>query len=238
MTWISAINWSLVLEWTGAALAILGMAMKTIIPLRFIGIAGNTVGLISAATAMSPAGILANLVLLPVNSWRLVQMLRLIKRVKKAGEGDLSMEWLKPYMSRRTVKAGDVLFAKGDQADCMFYTVSGHFHLRQLGIDVLPGRLVGEMGFLSPDNCRTQTLECLKDGEVLSITYNQLRELYFQNPEFGFYFLRLVSERMFNNMQRLENELSSLRSGAEVASERPANANPEPLPHVMAAGAV
>jgi hypothetical protein len=38
-----------------------------------------------------------------------------------------------------------------------------------------------------------------------------LRQLYFQNPEFGFYFLRLTSERMFQNMAMMEQELARLR---------------------------
>jgi hypothetical protein len=45
---------------------------------------------------------------------------------------------------------------------------------------------------------------------VLTATYVQVRELYFQNPQFGFYFyfLRLTSERLFENIERLEQELS------------------------------
>jgi hypothetical protein len=53
--------------------------------------------------------------------------------------------------------------------------------------------MVGELGFLAPDNRRTQTVECVEDGEVLTITYDKLLELCFQNPHFGYYFLRLSS---------------------------------------------
>jgi CRP-like cAMP-binding protein len=67
------------------------------------------------------------------------------------------------------------------------------------------------MGFLSPDHRRTQTLECLEAGEVLSISYDEVRQLYFQNPEFGFYFLRLTSERLFHNMGQMEAEIARLR---------------------------
>ena len=215
MTWMSGFTWILALDWLGAALAILGASMRTIIPLRCVGIAGNLTGLIAAITMMRWPSLVVNVILLPLNLWRLVQMVKLIKKVKGAAKGDLSMDWLKPFMSRRSVKTGEVLFSKGDAADCMFFTLSGHYRLRQLGIEILPGRVVGEMGFLSPDNRRTQTLECTQDGEVLSITYDELRQLYFQNPEFGFYFLRLVSERMFHNMEKLENEISLLRAGAE-----------------------
>jgi CRP-like cAMP-binding protein len=122
------------------------------------------------------------------------------------------MDWLKPFMTRRKTKAGEVLFAKGDVATCMFYTISGRYRLKEMGMDLLQGQVVGEMGFLSPDNTRTQTLECLEAGEVLSISYDEVRQLYFQNPQFGFYFLRLTSERLFHNMERMEEEITRLRA--------------------------
>lgn len=211
MTWVEAIGW------LGAALAITGSAMKTIIPLRCIGIAANLTSLTYASLMGLYPSMTVNLILLPLNSIRLYQMLRLIRKVKQASKGDLSMEWLKPFMARRVVKTGELLFAKGDAADCMFYTLSGRYRLKELGIELPQGRVVGEMGFMSPDNRRTQTLECIEGGEVLSITYDEVRQLYFQNPEFGFYFLRLTSERLFHNMEKMEAEIARLRAAAPAA---------------------
>ena len=205
MTWVEALGWF------GAALAIAGSAMKTIIPLRCIGIATNVVALIYAYFMGLYPSMTVNLILLPLNGVRLYQMLHLIRQVRQASKSDLSMEWLKPFMTRRKVKTGDVLFAKGESATCMFFTLSGRYRLKELNIELLQGQLVGEMGFLSPDHRRTQTLECLEAGEVLSISYDEVRQLYFQNPEFGFYFLRLTSERLFHNMGQMEAEIARLR---------------------------
>ena len=205
MTWVEALGWF------GAALAIAGSAMKTIIPLRCIGIATNVVALIYASFMGLYPSMTVNLILLPLNGVRLYQMLHLIRQVKQASKSDLSMDWLKPFMTRRKVKTGEVLFAKGESATCMFYTLSGRYRLKELNIELLQGQLVGEMGFLAPDHRRTQTLECLEAGEVLSISYDEVRQLYFQNPEFGFYFLRLTSERLFHNMRQMEAEIARLR---------------------------
>src|SRR3954468_15467426 len=112
MTLLNGMDWISVLDWLSVALAILGTAMRTIIPLRCVGITGNVVGLVSAITMGRYPSLVVNLILLPVNSWRLVQMIRLIRKVKSAASGDLSMDWLKPFMSRRSVKAGEVLFSK------------------------------------------------------------------------------------------------------------------------------
>ncbi len=206
MTWVEAVGW------LGAALAIMGSAMKTIIPLRCIGIAANICSLIVSAYLHNIPGVVANLILLPINSVRLYQMLGLIRRVKNASKSDLSMDWLKPFMTRRKTEAGEVLFAKGDVATCMFYTISGRYRLKEMGIELVQGQVVGEMGFMSPNNTRTLTLECTEAGEVLSISYDEVRQLYFQNPQFGFYFLRLTSERLFHNMERMEEEITRLRA--------------------------
>ena len=78
------------------------------------------------------------------------------------------------------------------------------------------GQLVGEMGFLTPEHKRTQTVECLDDVEMLTITYDKVGELYFQNPTFGFYFLRLTSERLLQNVKRLERELEARPHAAQA----------------------
>nr|WP_243368997.1 cyclic nucleotide-binding domain-containing protein [Microvirga solisilvae] len=218
LAWLSHMTWLDGLAWLAAALAITGSAMRTIIPLRCIGITTNAVSLTYAVMMQIYPSITVNLILLPLNSLRLYQMIRLIRQVKQASRSDLSMEWLKPFMTRRKVKAGEVLFAKGESANCMFYTLSGRYRLNELGIELMQGQVVGEMGFMSPENRRTQTLECIEDGEVLNISYDEVRQLYFQNPEFGFYFLRLTSERMFKNMERLETELAEMRANSNDAT--------------------
>jgi CRP-like cAMP-binding protein len=54
-------------------------------------------------------------------------------------------------------------------------------------------------------------MECVESGHVLTITYDSVRELYFQNPEFGFYFLRLTSNRLLREVARLEAQLEAER---------------------------
>ena len=90
----------------------------------------------------------------------------------------------------------------------MFYIVSGRFILVESGIELPVGAIVGELGMLSPTNARTQTLECIEAGLVLSVSYTQVEELYVQNPAFGFYFLRLATARLFENIAKLEQRLA------------------------------
>jgi hypothetical protein len=200
----------------GAALYLATYATKTMVPLRAMAVASN-VFLVGYAFLHSygPTFFLY-LALIPLNSIRLYQMLQLVKRVEAAASGDLNMDWLKPYMHRRATKSGEILFRKGDLAKEMFYIASGRYRLAESGIELPVGRVVGELGLLSPGNQRTQTLECVEGGEVMSISYEKVKELYYQNPRFGFFFLRLTSERLMQNIGRLENELAERKkiSGA------------------------
>jgi CRP-like cAMP-binding protein len=84
------------------------------------------------------------------------------------------MEWLKPFMTERKYRKGDVLFKRDDAANEMFLTVTGRFLVKEINVELPPGRLMGELGFLSPNNRRTATVECLEDGHVLTITYEKL----------------------------------------------------------------
>jgi CRP-like cAMP-binding protein len=143
-------------------------------------------------------------------------MLQLIKKVRTASQGDLSMDWLKPFMHKHSFKQGAILFKKGDHADEMFYIVSGRCRVVELAVELSAGHMVGELGFLTPEHQRTQTVECIDDVEMLTISYDKVRELYFQNPSFGFYFLRLVSERLLQNVGRMERMLEAQNQTVSV----------------------
>lgn len=203
----------------GGLCYVASLYLRTMVPLRIVAIVSNCFFMAYGVLAKQLPTIVLYAVLLPINFVRLIQMQQLIKRAKAASQGDLSMEWIKPFMKKRNCKAGVILFRKGDVAHEMFYIVSGRYRVVELGVELPPGTLMGELGFVAPDNRRTGTVECLEDGEVLRLDYDTLRELYFQNPEFGFYFLRLTSERMMQNIARLEQELEQhkIRISAEAA---------------------
>src|SRR6202522_3585468 len=94
----------------------------------------------------------------PINAVRLRQMLNLVKKARAATQGDMSMEWLKPFMSERKYRKGDVLFKRDETANEMFLTMTGKFLVKEINVELPPGQLMGELGFLSPDNKRTATV--------------------------------------------------------------------------------
>ena len=211
---LASITIANILALIGAIFFVATLLMRTMVPLRVTGIISDVFFIGYGVLSGTVTTLMLYLLLLPINIFRLGQMLKLVKRARIAAQGDLSMDWLKPFMTRRKYGQGDVLFRKGDRANEMFFTVTGKFLVTELGIELPPGRLVGELGFLSPDNRRTQSLECTEDGHMLAITYDRLLEIYFQNPEFGYYFLRLSTERLLQNITRLEGIIDQYKAQA------------------------
>jgi CRP-like cAMP-binding protein len=62
------------------------------------------------------------------------------------------------------------------------------------------------------------TVECTEDGQVLTITYEKLLEIYFQNPQFGYYFLVLTSQRLLENISRLEAIIAQNKIAQQIAA--------------------
>lgn len=195
----------------GIMLTVVQFWMKTMIPLRFMGIVTNVLFLIYSSLAWIWPTFILNCIVLPLNAWRLHEMRDLIRRTQTASETGFDMSALQPYMTGRTVRKDEILFQKGDAADAMYLVVSGRLQLPETGIEIQPGSMVGELGLLAPGRRRTQSLVALEDGDIRVLPYARFEELYFQNPEFGLAFLKLTSQRLFQNVARLEEELAARR---------------------------
>ena len=196
------------LGYIAAFLVFLTFSMKTMVPLRIVGICSNVFFIAYGYLAPAYPLFVLHIALLPLNIFRLRQMLSLVRQIGDATKGDLNMDWLKPFTTKRTVKAGDFLFRKTDKADAMYFVISGEFRIPDLGVSIGPGEVIGELGLLDPNRARTQTVQCVTDAEILRVSYDQVKQLYFQNPKFGFYFLQLTSRRLFENVARLEQRLA------------------------------
>jgi hypothetical protein len=188
----------------GAIFFVATLLTQTMVPLRVANMIGCAFFAIFGALSGAITTFLLYLLMLPINAWRLLQMLALVKKARSATQGDTSMEWLRPFMTQRNYRKGDILMKKGDAANEMLLTVTGRFRVIEINVELPPGQLMGELGFLTPDNRRTATIECTEDGHVLAITYEKLLEIYFQNPQFGYYFLVLTSQRLLENLARAE----------------------------------
>ena len=201
-----------------AALMLAGSFVKTMIPLRWLAVGSNLCFIVYGALFPSLPMLMVHTLLLPINLYRVAEMTKLTRRVNRAAQAnDTSGLWLRPYMKRRKLKAGAVLFRKGDVADHLYMLASGRVELVEIGTELPAGRVFGEIAFFAPDGRRTLSARCIDDCEVLAIDESTVRQLYFQNPEFGFEVIGLVASRLSADIRRLEQSLAAQqRSGAAV----------------------
>ena len=190
---------------------------QTMVPLRVANMIGCLFFAIFGALTGAITTFLLYLMMIPINAYRLRQMLILVKKARSATKGDTSLEWLKPFMTERKYRKGDVLFRKDDAAHEMLLTVTGKFLVTEFSVELPPGSVMGEFGFLTPKNRRTATIECIEGGHVLTIEYDKLLEIYFQNPEFGYYFLTLTSHRLLENNAKLEEIIAQNKIAPPIA---------------------
>jgi hypothetical protein len=182
---------------------------KRMIPLRIMAILNNLFGLLVGLGVGSFAIVLKHVVTFPLNAVRLREMRRLVASVREANAGDLNIEWLKPFMHSRTLRAGTRLFSKGDIADEAFLLVEGRIDIPERSASLAPGGIFGEMALFTADGRRTASAVCVTDVRLLAITYEQFEQLYFQNPEFGLYLVRLIVRRFEMNHAESRREISS-----------------------------
>jgi len=199
------------------------LLMQTMVPLRVANMIGCAFFAVFGALTGAITTFLLYFLIVPINAYRLRQMLVLVKKARSATQGDTSLEWLKPFMTERKYRKGDILFKKDDPAHEMLLTITGKFLVKEISVELPPGRVMGEFGFLTPDNRRTATIECIEDGHVLTISYDKLLEIYFQNPQFGYFFLVLTSQRLLENIARLEGIIAQKKALQQQAAASGSN---------------
>jgi len=141
-----------------------------------------------------------NALLLPLNVWRLVQMRRLITAVRLATEDEFHSDWLRPYMRPKKVPEGVTLYRKDDTADAAYVIAKGRIRVPEKDVSLGPGALFGELGLFADERKRTASAVAETDVELLSLRYSDLMQLVTQNPQFGFYLMRLMVRRMQHNV--------------------------------------
>jgi hypothetical protein len=212
------------------ALTVTSSFVKTMVPLRWLALFSNAGFLAYGVLHPSLVMALLHATLLPINVVRLREMLRLTRRVKAAATGSESGVWLKPYMKAKRYKAGHVLFRQGDPADHLYLLAEGEVEFVEIRQSVGPGRIFGEIAFFSPTGRRTLTARCTTDCHLLSIDKATVRELYYQNPAFGFELVGLVATRLSADVARLEQRLAAATANAPAEPRD----GPAPLPASVA----
>ena len=192
--------WIDLIGWVASAAVLATFCMNTMMPLRVLAIISNVLFCAFGAVAHIFPVLILHAILLPVNVVRLIQIRRLVLGMQSVENPELSVQGLLPFMSRRTLKAGDTLVRKGDDADRMFYLTQGNLQIQEIGKVVGPGTVVGEIGVFARNRKRMATVVCDTDCEVCELNEIKAKELYFQDPSFGYAVLQIIIGRLLENM--------------------------------------
>jgi CRP-like cAMP-binding protein len=212
------------------ALVIVSAFVRTMIPLRWLAV-GSNVGFIVYGV-MHPSWLMVGLhaVLLPVNLFRAVQMVRLTRRVVASTTDPRQLAvWMRPYMRSRSYGAGRVIFESGQPADRLYFLASGEVELPEVGRRLQPGQMFGEIAFFAPDRRRSSSARCLQPSTVLSIDEATFRQLVYQNPDFGLEIVRLIAGRLSQDVQRLQAVAPPAQPG-DSAADHPVHGPAVPPP--------
>lgn len=191
--------WLVITAWVAAFLVFSSFFMKTMIPLRIVAIVSN-VAFITYALLGITYGIfdrvypilVLHACLLPLNVLRLRQLRRLTAAVQQATHEDV-LRSLIPYMKTETHPKGTVLFRQGDPADRFYMIQEGQVLFPEIDKRIGPGEVFGEVGLFAPQGVRALRAICDEACRLSVISGEKVLELYYQNPKFGLFLIRLVS---------------------------------------------
>ena len=203
------IDYGELLEYLAGAFGIYAFRAKTMIPLRVAATAACACGLAGGIAHVAGPTILVNAVMLPLNLWLLIEMRHLIRDSAAAAESasrPSGYDWLKPFMQRVEFPAGHVLFRKGDVGAEAFLVGSGEVHIPEHDAVVRSGDLLGEIGLLTTGNRRTATAVCRTSVRAWRISYDDMKQLCMQNPEFSLHLAEVIVRRYEANLRRAHPE--------------------------------
>ncbi len=113
--------------------------------------------------------------------------------------------------NRRTIAAGETLFAEGQPRDFLYAVVAGEVEIRIDGevVEVAgPGALVGELALID-DGPRATSVVALTDVAVVPIDRERFLFLVQQTPFFALEVMKILAERLRRMNQRFADRRTS-----------------------------
>jgi len=186
-----------IIGWLAAGFTLLTYSQKTMMRLRITGVMANILFITWALAVGVLPPLILHVCLLPLNLYRLLQILRMKREAEDARLGQVSpLAWLKPFVTPRRFADGEYVFRIGEKPDHLYYLVTGTVVFDELGKSAGPGEIFGEVAFLTSQRVRTASARCDGPCEVLAVSASDLATISLQHPAFNFYIMRVVAERL------------------------------------------
>jgi hypothetical protein len=192
------------LAYVASALTVGSLSMKTMMPLRIFALIGNLIFVAYGVMEHLYFVLALNLVILPVNVWRLIEIRRLIRNVRDAANQNHVFDALMPFARRLTPKRGDVIIRKGDPSDALYLVLEGSLLVEEAKAELGAGTVVGEIGVLSGTRRRTATVIAKTDCVLARVSADDFQQVYFTHPSVGLSLVRLVIDRLVAQQEKPE----------------------------------
>lgn len=186
----------------GAVLMVLSNLMKRIVALRLFAAAANAFFIVHAVLERNWLFCALQTALLMINLYRLWDLRQLLRSLERANADASIKDLLLPQMKKRRYRSGAVLFHEGDPADALYYIQSGTIRSPQFTGTLGAGHLIGEIGLFSGDHRRAATVICETDCVFYTMSDEAVYLLYIENPQIGFYLIRLIIEQLRDELRR------------------------------------
>jgi len=196
-------SWIVILGYAAAAAVLATFSMRTMVPLRVAALTSNVLFLTYGYFDHLYPILALHAILFPVNLVRLIQFYRLVRDARDTRREELPIDSLLPYMTVHNASAGDTLIRKGDKADKLYFLVDGVLEIPEMGKTLEPGVVIGEIGVFARNQDRGETIVCRSDCRLYALAENTAKQLFFQDPSFGFAVMQLIIDRLLENNRRL-----------------------------------
>lgn len=188
---------------------------RTMMPLRIIAVIGNAAFAVYGYWEQLHLVTVLNLVILPLNIWRLIEIIRVVRSFRGAVDEHKIFDALIPFAKHIAKRRGEVVLSKGDPSDALYLVLKGSLWVVEAATEIKPGSIVGEIGVMSATHLRTATVEAKTDCELARISAEDFLRVYYTNPAIGLSLVRLIIDRL---TQQVEGQRLSAAEAAGLGS--------------------
>lgn len=203
---------SVIIGYLASVLVLGAFSMRTMLPLRIIAVASNF-ALVAYSVLEHYYLILAlQLVVLPLNIWRLIEILRLIRSLQGTIDETTVFHALLPFGERISVRGGELIIRKGDPSDALYLVMGGSLWVQEADAELGPGSIVGEIGVMSSEQLRTATVVAKTDCTLARVSAEEFQRVYYTNPAVGLSLIRLIIDRLTRQLAAAQLTIAQARA--------------------------
>jgi CRP/FNR family transcriptional regulator, cyclic AMP receptor protein len=201
-------KWPELVGYLAAICTLFVYSMKTMVPLRVAGITANFLFISYGYFEPAYPTLVLHSILLPLNSFRLYEMLQLTKKIAAAARSDLSMDWLKTVHVEAKVQDWGCLISQGRCRKRALLPANGKIRARRGWDCNCSRRHCRRDCFRGPRWAPHANLPMSRGWGLADDRLSADQAALFPKSRFGFYLLQLISGRLFKDIEKLETALA------------------------------